>query len=141
MSLKEEIVSNAEGAQRADLIPMRDEPENEKLLMNANRHDELGRAQLERDGGSACRQEESEMGAGRHRLEVLGDYGGDGEAKLPAAGQAGTWGRAWRAGRWLSASAASRTLSAGRDTCAWTRCIKARRTAKPESFTSMPSTP
>src|SRR5260370_19850095 len=91
MSLKEEIVSNAEGAQRADLIPMRDEPENEKLLMNANRHDELGRAQLERDGGSACRQQESEMGDGRHRLEILGDCGGTEGAKLPEAVQEGTW--------------------------------------------------
>ncbi len=36
---------------------MRNEPENEKLLMNANQHDESGTAQLERDGGTAFGQQ------------------------------------------------------------------------------------
>src|ERR1700674_4302034 len=41
VSLKRTFVSNAEGARKADLIPMRNEPEKGKLLMDANQHDEL----------------------------------------------------------------------------------------------------
>ena len=38
------------------LIPMRNEPEKEKLLMNANPHDEPGTTQFGRDGGAAFEQ-------------------------------------------------------------------------------------
>jgi len=53
MSLKERFDSNAEGARTSEVIPMRNEPEQGKLLMNANQHEVPGKAQLGGNGGSA----------------------------------------------------------------------------------------
>src|SRR5271157_1761397 len=91
VSLKRGFVSNAEGARKADSIPMRDEPEKAKLLMNANQHDEPGTAQPERDGGAAFEQREGDMGNRRHRVEVRVDRRRAEGTKLPETGPAGAW--------------------------------------------------
>src|SRR5438270_709972 len=90
MSLKRCGDSNAEGARSGYLIPTRDEPERGNLLMNANQHEELGKAQLERNGGSAERQPENHLGHARHRGKVRLYHSGSEASELQQTRQART---------------------------------------------------
>src|SRR5665213_3035202 len=89
MSLNATGDSNAERARTVDLIPMRDEPEQGKLLMNAIQHEEPGPAQFERDERTAFEQPEGDMESGEHRGRVRVDRRRAEGAGIPQARQAG----------------------------------------------------
>jgi hypothetical protein len=91
MSLKERCDSNAAGARNGKVIPMRDEPERGKLLMNAHQHEGSGEAQPERDKGSAGREPQDRMDKRRHRSKVQLHQRRSETARLQQTRQAGAW--------------------------------------------------